>query len=278
MQIKEALFKGKSILKNSDTDTASLDASLIMSHVTGFSKAGLIIHDEDELSSELQESFFSLIDKRSKGYPVAYILGYKDFWSLRLKVNEHTLIPRSDTETLVEAALSLNVKGDVLDLGTGSGAIILALKKELRDSINAYACDISEDTLNVAEINAKENNLEVKFFISDWFNDVPEKKYALIVSNPPYIEEDDEHLGRSSLPYEPSRALASGPDGLNDIKTIAYKARFYLAFGAYLIVEHGYNHGAAVQEIFSDLGYEDVQTLKDLEGRDRITMGAFFGK
>ena len=204
MQIKEALFKGKSILKNSDT--ASLDASLIMSHVTGFSKAGLIIHDEDELSSELQGSFFSLIDKRSKGYPVAYILGYKDFWSLRLKVNEHTLIPRSDTETLVEAALSLNVKGDVLDLGTGSGAIILALKKELRDSINAYACDISEDTLNVAEINAKENDLEVKFFISDWFNDVPEKKYALIVSNPPYIEEDDEHLGRSSLPYEPLRS------------------------------------------------------------------------
>lgn len=275
MILKEALAKAKSILKKAEADSASLDAGLILSYLTGYSKTGLLTHDDEQLSQELCAKYFELIDKRASGYPVAYILGYKDFWSLRLKVNEHTLIPRSDTETLVEMALSLNVKGDVLDLGTGSGAIILALKKELGSSISAYACDISEDTLNVARQNAMDNGLEVNFFVSDWFFNVPSRKYALIVSNPPYIEESDEHLHQSSLPYEPSRALASGSDGLSDIRKIILLAKDFLDDGAYLVLEHGYNQALMVQEIFELNGYSNIRTVQDLEGRDRVTIGCY---
>ena len=273
MKIYEALKKGRAELNLLNIESASLDASLILSHLTGLSKVGLIAHDTDELEDKLVTTYFSLIRKRGEGYPVAYILGYREFWGLKLKVNEHTLIPRPDTEVLVENALLYPVKGNVLDLGTGSGAIILALKSELQDKICAYACDISSDTLAVARENAQNLNLEVRFIQSDWFKAFDDIRFSMIVSNPPYIEDEDLHLLQTSLPFEPKRALTSGTDGLNDIRLICSQAPKYLTAGAPLLIEHGYNQGAAVRKIFIDNGYIKVRTVKDYAGLDRVTVG-----
>ena len=182
MQIREALQQAKQILKAAAIDTASLDANLLLSHVTSLSKVMLIAHDEDELSKEQEDKFFSLINKRKSGYPIAYILGYKEFFGLRLKVTEDTLIPRPDTETLVEKALAFNPQGKVLDLGTGTGAIILALKSELKASIDAYAVDLSKKALEVASFNSQKLNLPVTFIQSNWFSKLGDLKFSMIVS------------------------------------------------------------------------------------------------
>ena len=182
MQIREALQQAKQILKAAAIDTASLDANLLLSHVTSLSKVMLIAHDEDELSKEQEDKFFSLINKRKSGYPIAYILGYKEFFGLRLKVTEDTLIPRPDTETLVEKALAFNPQGKVLDLGTGTGAIILALKSELKASIDAYAVDLSKKALEVASFNSQKLNLAVTFIQSNWFSKLGDLKFSMIVS------------------------------------------------------------------------------------------------
>ncbi len=273
MTIYEALKSAKLALSKSGIDSASLDASLILSHLTGYDKTRLITHDDEPLSEELADKFNALIEKRLKGYPVAYILGYKEFWGLKLKVTEDTLIPRPDTETLVQAALDLKVEGPVLDLGTGSGAIILALKSEYQDKIEAFACDVSEKTLAVARENADSLKLKVDFFCSNWFESIPPLKFSLIVSNPPYIRDNDPHLKRTSLPYEPIGALTSGPDGLADIRRIVRSSRDYLKSQASLVIEHGYDQGIMVRAIFAGEGYINVKSICDLEGRERVTMG-----
>ena len=275
MTIFEALKLSRTRLSNAGIESASLDASLILSHITGFSKVQLITHDTDELSDEICSKFNELIDKRITGYPIAYILGYKEFWGLKLKVTEDTLIPRPDTEILVQTAIDCRVQGPILDMGTGTGAIILALKSEYRDKVDAYACDISKKALDVASENARTNSLDVTFIESDWFSNLGEKKFSLIVSNPPYIEENDPHLSKTSLPYEPITALTSGADGLDDIRTICKGALNHLNEGAPLIVEHGYNQGRAVADIFSENGYKNVETIKDFAGNDRVTIGYF---
>ena len=269
-----ALKGAKATLSAASIESASLDASLILSYLTHYTKVQLITHDDELLDDTLLAKYNALIEKRAQGYPVAYILGYKEFWDLKLKVNEHTLIPRPDTETLVQAALDCKVTGNVLDMGTGSGAIILALKSELKDNIKAYACDFSEGALEVAKENAKNLNFEVSFIESDWFSAIDKSlKFSMIVSNPPYIEDNDAHLKASSLPFEPITALTSGPDGLDDIRTIVSKAKDFLLEGAPLLLEHGYLQGQSVQEILKKEGYDKVSTIKDLEGRDRVTLG-----
>ncbi len=273
MTIYEALKSAKLTLSKSGIDSASLDASLILSHLTGYDKTRLITHDDEILSYDLVDKFNALIEKRLKGYPVAYILGYKEFWGIKLKVTEDTLIPRPDTETLVQAALDLKVEGPVLDLGTGSGAIILALKSEYQDKIEAYACDVSEKTLAVARENADSLKLKVDFFCSNWFDSIPSLKFSLIVSNPPYIRDNDPHLKQTSLPYEPIGALTSGPDGLADIRRIVRSSRDYLKPQASLVIEHGYDQGIMVRAIFAGEGYINVKSIRDLEGRERVTMG-----
>ena len=275
MQIREALQQAKQILKAAAIDTASLDANLLLSHVTSLSKVMLIAHDEDELSKEQEDKFFSLINKRKSGYPIAYILGYKEFFGLRLKVTEDTLIPRPDTETLVEKALAFNPQGKVLDLGTGTGAIILALKSELKASIDAYAVDLSKKALEVASFNSQKLNLPVTFIQSNWFSKLGDLKFSMIVSNPPYIQKDDIHLTQTSLPFEPIQALTSDDDGLLDIKLICKEAKKHLENGAPLIIEHGFNQGEKVRAIFTEQGYKNVATIKDLGGNDRVTFGSF---
>lgn len=275
MQIREALQQAKQILKAAAIDTASLDANLLLSHVTSLSKVMLIAHDEDELSKEQEDKFFSLINKRKTGYPIAYILGYKEFFGLRLKVTEDTLIPRPDTETLVEKALAFNPQGKVLDLGTGTGAIILALKSELKSSIDAYAVDLSKKALEVASFNSQKLNLPVTFIQSNWFSKLGDLKFSMIVSNPPYIQKDDIHLTQTSLPFEPIQALTSDDDGLLDIKLICKEAKDHLENGASLLIEHGFNQGEKVRAIFTEQGYKNVATIKDLGGNDRVTFGSF---
>ena len=275
MQIREALQQAKQILKAAAIDTASLDANLLLSHVTSLSKVMLIAHDEDELSKEQEDKFFSLINKRKSGYPIAYILGYKEFFGLRLKVTEDTLIPRPDTETLVEKALAFNPQGKVLDLGTGTGAIILALKSELKASIDAYAVDLSKKALEVASFNSQKLNLPVTFIQSNWFSMLGDLKFSMIVSNPPYIQKDDIHLTQTSLPFEPIQALTSDDDGLLDIKLICKEAKDHLENGAPLLIEHGFNQGEKVRAIFTEQGYKNVATIKDLGGNDRVTFGSF---
>lgn len=275
MQIREALQQAKQILKAAAIDTASLDANLLLSHVTSLSKVMLIAHDEDELSKEQEDKFFSLINKRKTGYPIAYILGYKEFFGLRLKVTEDTLIPRPDTETLVEKALAFNPQGKVLDLGTGTGAIILALKSELKASIDAYAVDLSKKALEVASFNSQKLNLPVTFIQSNWFSKLGDLKFSMIVSNPPYIQKDDIHLTKTSLPFEPIQALTSDDDGLLDIKLICKEAKDHLENSAPLLIEHGFNQGEKVRAIFTEQGYKNVATIKDLGGNDRVTFGSF---
>lgn len=275
MQIREALQQAKQILKAAAIDTASLDANLLLSHVTSLSKVMLIAHDEDELSKEQEDKFFSLINKRKSGYPISYILGYKEFFGLRLKVTEDTLIPRPDTETLVEKALAFNPQGKVLDLGTGTGAIILALKSELKASIDAYAVDLSKKALEVASFNSQKLNLPVTFIQSNWFSKLGDLKFSMIVSNPPYIQKDDIHLTQTSLPFEPIQALTSDDDGLLDIKLICKEAKKHLENGAPLLIEHGFNQGEKVRAIFTEQGYKNVATIKDLGGNDRVTFGSF---
>lgn len=275
MQIREALQQAKQILKAAAIDTASLDANLLLSHVTSLSKVMLIAHDEDELSKEQEDKFFSLINKRKSGYPIAYILGYKEFFGLRLKVTEDTLIPRPDTETLVEKALAFNPQGKVLDLGTGTGAIILALKSELKSSIDAYAVDLSKKALEVASFNSQKLNLPVTFIQSNWFSKLGDLKFSMIVSNPPYIQKDDIHLTQTTLPFEPIQALTSDDDGLLDIKLICKEAKKHLENGAPLLIEHGFNQGEKVRAIFTEQGYKNVATIKDLGGNDRVTFGSF---
>lgn len=275
MQIREALQQAKQILKAAAIDTASLDANLLLSHVTSLSKVMLIAHDEDELSKEQEDKFFSLINKRKSGYPIAYILGYKEFFGLRLKVTEDTLIPRPDTETLVEKALAFKPQGKVLDLGTGTGAIILALKSELKASIDAYAVDLSKKALEVASFNSQKLNLPVTFIQSNWFSKLGDLKFSMIVSNPPYIQKDDIHLTQTSLPFEPIQALTSDDDGLLDIKLICKEAKKHLENGAPLLIEHGFNQGEKVRAIFTEQGYKNVATIKDLGGNDRVTFGLF---
>lgn len=275
MQIREALQQAKQILKAAAIDTASLDANLLLSHVTSLSKVMLIAHDEDELSKEQEDKFFSLINKRKSGYTIAYILGYKEFFGLRLKVTEDTLIPRPDTETLVEKALAFNPQGKVLDLGTGTGAIILALKSELKSAIDAYAVDLSKKALEVASFNSQKLNLPVTFIQSNWFSMLGDLKFSMIVSNPPYIQKDDIHLTQTSLPFEPIQALTSEEDGLLDIKLICKEAKAHLENGAPLLIEHGFNQGEKVRAIFTEQGYKNVATIKDLGGNDRVTFGSF---
>jgi len=273
MTIFEALKISRKKLSDAGIESASLDASLILSHLTHLSKVQLITHDSDELSDDILNKLNSLIDKRITGYPIAYILGYKEFWGLKLKVTEDTLIPRPDTEIIVQCALDCKVKGSILDMGTGSGAIILALKSEYRDNVEAFACDFSEKALEVAKENSKALDLEVTFIHSDWFSNLVDKKFSLIVSNPPYIEENDPHLTKTSLPYEPISALTSGADGLNDIRIICRDALAHLKTDAPLMIEHGYNQGPSVRDIFVSYGYKNVETVIDFAGNDRVTVG-----
>jgi release factor glutamine methyltransferase len=251
-----------------------LEAELLLGHVLGVNRAWFFAHADDALDTASTIRFDALVHRRAQGEPVAYITGTRDFWSLTLEVTPATLIPRPETELLVELALDrLPQGGSVVDLGTGSGAIALAIASERPDA-SVAAVDASLAALEVARRNAGRLRLgRVDFIAGDWFAPLGDTRFDLVVSNPPYIEADDAHLGRGDLRFEPASALASGHDGLDDIHRIVEGAAAHLAEGGWLLMEHGWDQGSAIRAILERAGFVEAFTATDLEGRDRVSGG-----
>jgi len=259
-----------------DFDTPRIDAEVLLQHALGKDLSWFIVNAEETACDNHIESFTKLIDKRAKGEPIAYITGHKEFWSLDLMVNRSVLIPRPDTETLVELALELmpiSKINSVLDLGTGSGAIALALAKE-HPKTNILAIDSSQHALEVAQKNAKLNGLiNVEFLKSDWFEQLDSMQFELIASNPPYIEPNDPHLSQGDLRFEPSSALVGADDGLGDIRRIISGSIAHLRPDGYLVLEHGYNQQHQVHELLTKHGFTNIVSRKDLNDLPRCTSG-----
>jgi release factor glutamine methyltransferase len=258
----------------SESDDARLDSQVLLAYALNVSRTWLFTWPDKALDGATLTAFNALIEERKNGTPIAYITGYRDFWSLRLKVTPDTLIPRADTELLVETALTLkNVEKpcDVIDLGTGTGAIALSLANEC-PSWRITATDINPKTLAVAKENAQTLELAVSFKESAWFDAINDR-YDLVISNPPYIETDDPHLQQGDLRFEPAGALASGQDGLDDIRRLVQQALKHLKKDGYLLLEHGYQQAEAVRSLMTEAGYIEIETHQDIEDRDRVTLG-----
>ncbi|MFT6141208.1 MAG: release factor glutamine methyltransferase [Psychromonas sp.] len=273
MRIDDALSWAKLTLV--DSESALLDAQVLLAFVVQKETIYLMTWPERELSKEQKNAFEAFISQRVKGVPVAHLTGAREFWSLPLKVNNSTLIPRPDTELLVETALDYCVAdARILDLGTGSGAIILALASELPEAY-CLGVDVNERAVQLATENGQDLKLNnVHFQRSNWFDSV-NGLFDVIVSNPPYIEKGNRHLKLGDVRFEPLSALVADENGLADIRKIAQKTPEYLKKGGYLLVEHGFKQGSAVRELLIHLGYSKVITIKDYGDNDRVTMGSF---
>jgi release factor glutamine methyltransferase len=309
MKIAHALASAQAVLANvSNSGEAKLDAQLLLQHTLNVNRAWLIAHENENLAPEKLAEFNSLIERRAKGEPIAYILGEREFYGLNFMVTPDTLIPRADTETLVEIALAKiavdkvitntsfrsmsessvfqadnyktldsdirrNDGVTVLDLGTGSGAIAMAIAKH-RPQAQVTAVDASQAALAVAQRNAEHLQISnVQFLLSDWFSALEQVRFDVIVSNPPYIEQDDTHLTQGDLRFEPISALASGQDGLDDIRTIIDDCLVHLKPQGWLMLEHGYNQAQAVADLMAQIGLLNIETIKDFGGNDRVTIG-----
>lgn len=311
------LFQISHALKQAQSncpEIPALEARLLLQHLMQVDRAWLIAHENDALEANIHAEFQALLKRRLSGEPLAYIVGYREFYGLKLKVTPDTLIPRADTETLVEAALqkisselsfprrreniaqrsfevrpsSLNSTKDqkpldsrlrgndvlkVLDLGTGSGAIALAIAKH-RPQAHVLAVDASERALNVAHENAQMLNINnISFLRSNWFDALKGELFDVIVSNPPYIEENDPHLQQADLRFEPITALTAGKDGLNDLRAIIDRAKDFLNPEGWLMLEHGYNQARSVVNLMWEAGFAEMAHKYDLAGIERVTMG-----
>jgi release factor glutamine methyltransferase len=259
-----------------DSPTARLDAELLLAAALGKPRSFLHTWPERIVSSEAALTFASHLQRRRTGEPVAYILGQQGFWKLDLDVAPHTLIPRPETEMLVEAALELVpafAPTRVLDLGTGTGAIALALASE-RPAWQVTAVDRVLEAVALAERNRQRLHLDnAKVLSSHWFSALEGQRFDLIISNPPYIAAEDPHLVAGDVRFEPSSALVAGTDGLDDLRMIIEQAPNYLNDDGWLLLEHGYDQGAAVRDLLSRHGFEKIQTRRDLGDHERITFG-----
>ncbi|MFC4729665.1 peptide chain release factor N(5)-glutamine methyltransferase [Coralloluteibacterium thermophilus] len=257
-------------------DSPQLDAELLLAHALGRSRTWLVAHRDDVPDADAVAQFGQLLARRIAGEPVAYLLGARGFWSLELAVEPAVLIPRPETERLVELALDLlpaDREVEVADLGTGSGAIALAIACE-RPHARVLAVDASAEALAVARRNAEANRIaNVAFAEGDWFSPLAGRRFDLVASNPPYIAEDDPHLEQGDLRHEPRGALASGADGLDALRRIVAEAPAHLRPGGWLLVEHGFAQGQAVRDLFAAAAFEAVTTERDLEDRERVTLG-----
>jgi len=276
MRIEE-LLKGATERLNFVSETAQLDAQLLLAHVMDVSTSYFYTWPEKQVEEERVNEFNTLLTLRESGKPIAYLLGYQSFWTLDLKVSPCTLIPRADTERLVEVALSVideNIKHRILDLGTGTGAVALALASELPTS-KVIGVDLIDDAVALAIQNAQVNHIDnAQFVQSSWFDALDKaERFDLIVSNPPYIDPEDEHLSQGDVRFEPKSALIAGNHGLADIENIIDKAHNFLVTKAYLMFEHGYDQASAVQERLIAAGYTKVESFQDLGGNDRVTIG-----
>ena len=262
-----------------DSDTPRLDAELLLAHVLGKPRSYLLTWPERELTAEQLAQFDALVARRQRGEPVAYLLGEQGFWSLALQVGPETLIPRPDTERLVELALELGPQGpaSVLDLGTGTGAIALALAAE-RPHWQLLGVDRMPAATELAERNRERLGLSnARFATSHWFGALASQQFDLIVSNPPYIAADDPHLVQGDVRFEPASALVSGPDGLDDIRHIVAAAPTHLRPGGWLLLEHGWQQAEAVCDLLGQSGFVEVQSWRDLGQQQRVSGGRWRG-
>lgn len=278
MQI--ASLRQQLIQRFSDSDSAALDADCLLCAVLSCTRTYLRTWPEQELTPEQVEQAEQLAARREQGEPVAYILGVREFWSLPLQVSPATLIPRPDTEALVEWALTLlSDKGQgqkALDLGTGTGAIALALKSEM-PALSMWALEREPAALDLARRNAARLGFQVNFLASNWFAALNERNFQLIVSNPPYIDAADPHLSQGDVRFEPHTALVAEEDGLADIRQIIEQAPDYLEPGGWLLLEHGWQQAEAVRELLWVRGFHAVITRQDLGGQERVSGGQWLG-
>ncbi len=252
------------------------DAEVLLAHALGQGRSWLFAHAADSVAPDSAVCFEAFMHQRIAGEPVAYLTGSQGFWTLDLEVTPATLIPRPETELLVELALARIPVGSavrVADLGTGSGAIALSIAKE-RPHAQVLATDASADALDVARRNAARNRIgNCRFRVGDWYAPLAGERFDLIASNPPYIAEGDAHLTEGDLRFEPDAALSSGVDGLDAMRTIVAAAGEHLVPGGWLLLEHGWDQGDGVRRLLLDADFVDVQTVQDLERRDRISLG-----
>jgi release factor glutamine methyltransferase len=250
-----------------------LENRILLCHALGITRVGLITQSERVLGEAEAAALNSLVERRLQGEPIAYIVGKREFFGLDFRVTDAVLIPRPDTELLVELALErLPPQGRALDMGTGSGAIAVAIAHTRPDAA-VTALDVSAAALDVARANAAANGAPVRFLHSDWFAALGSERFDLIASNPPYIADGDVHLSQGDLRFEPVGALTDRADGLSALRTIVAGARFHLVPQGWLLMEHGYDQAAQVRQLLAEQGYTEVQSWRDLAGIERASGG-----
>ena len=288
MNYKEWLAQAiTDLAQKNPTENSKIDALVLLQHATGKSRTQILAFDDTEIDEKVRLKLTALLDRRLKGEPIAYILGEKEFWSLSLNVSKGTLIPRPDTEILVEKALQIALDKlqenpphfRILDLGTGTGAIALALASELSSicqkrqiSLEIIGVDLMPDVVALAQSNAERNKLNVQFLQSRWFENIT-GKFEIIVSNPPYIDERDEHLRQGDVRFEPLSALVANDAGYADLRHIIELAPSYLNSNGALLLEHGWQQGEKVRSIFQENHWEMVETVRDYGDNERVTLG-----
>lgn len=279
--VASELIHAQQVLQERGLDKADslLEAQLLLAFALNTTRSYLYTHANSSLSENESERFTDYLNRRAQGEPLAYITGHKEFWSLDLLVTRDTLIPRPETELIVEIALSLfpaeaNIK--VADLGTGSGAIGLAIAHE-RSNWEVHASDISEKALQIASNNAQRLEIDnISFWQGSWCSALPSHDFDIIISNPPYLSEEDWVKFGPGLLYEPYQALVTKEQGLAAINTIVTSSKAYLKQPGYLLIEHGYLQGEAIRSLFKAVGFGAVCTKKDLAGQERVTQGIFY--
>ena len=272
----QTLLREGSTRLSATSDSARLDAEVLLCHVLDINRAQLFANPEGLVDEDEADEFFTLIDARAERKPIAHLTGYKEFWSLLLEVSPEVLVPRPETELLVEQALEhipLHAALDVLDLGTGSGAIPVALSIE-RTRCRFTAIDNSPAALEIARRNAAEHaDTSVELICGSWFEPLEDRTFDLILSNPPYVATDRPKLTDPETAYEPEQALWSGADGLDAIREIVKGAPAHLNAGGILMLEHGFEQAGAVAALMREAGFNDIRTHNDLAGHPRVTEG-----
>jgi release factor glutamine methyltransferase len=276
--VNEATIAGL-LAKARDVGLPLLEARMLLEHVSGLDRVRQMSDPDRELAGEQATRFLDLLGRRASGEPLAYLIGEREFFSLRFKVTPAVLIPRPETELLVELALErlpLDRLARALDLGTGSGAIPVAIKKH-RPMLDMTAVDISAEALSVAKENAMTLGATVRLLQSDWFTALGDECFDVIVSNPPYIAEGDQHLGLGDLRFEPRHALTDGGDGLIHLRRIVADCPDHLEAGGWLLMEHGYDQAEACRQLLVARGFAEVQSWADLAGIERVSGGCWPG-